>query len=162
VVIIRIFRTFSRDIPTSSATVQALLYTSHNDDSHEEATMQVSIQSRSFTLTDALRDHVQKRLGFTFSRVRNRVQLVQVRLSDLNGPRGGIDKCCAIKVCMQGLPDVVVEDVQADMYHAIDRATDRSARTTMRRLALDSSKRRRHARQQLQRLSAGAVSSESM
>jgi putative sigma-54 modulation protein len=117
--------------------------------------MQVSIQSRSFALTDALRNRVQTRLGFTFSRASNRVNLVQVRLSDLNGPRGGIDKRCSIKVCMEGLPDVVVEDVQADMYHAIDRAADRAGRTVMRRLALDSSKRRRHERLQLQRLSAG-------
>jgi ribosomal subunit interface protein len=117
--------------------------------------MQVSIQSSSFTLTDALRNHVQTRLGFTFSRARNRVRLVQVRLSDLNGPRGGIDKRCLVKVCMEGLTDVVVEDVQPDMYHAIDRAADRAARTVMRRLALDSNRRRRHARQQLQHLSDG-------
>jgi ribosomal subunit interface protein len=117
--------------------------------------MQVTIQSRSFTLTDALRNHVQTRLGFTFSRARNRVRLVQVRLSDINGPRGGIDKCCSVKVCMEGLADVVVEDVQPDMYHAIDRAADRAARTVMRRLALDSNRRRRHARQQLQHLSDG-------
>jgi ribosomal subunit interface protein len=117
-------------------------------------TMQITIHSRSFALTDALRNHVQTRLGFTFSRVRNRVQLIHVRLSDLNGPRGGIDKCCAIKVSITGLPDVVVEDIQADMYPAIDRAAGRAARTVMRRLALDNSKRRRHTRQQLQRLSA--------
>jgi ribosomal subunit interface protein len=124
--------------------------------------MQITIQSRSFKLTEALRNHVQTRLGFTFSRARSRVQVVNVRLSDLNGPRGGIDKRCSIKVSMDGLPDVVVEDVQADMYHAIDRATDRTARTVMRRLALDNSKRRRHARLQLQRLSAGLRGSESM
>jgi putative sigma-54 modulation protein len=124
--------------------------------------MQVSIQSRSFALTDALRNHVQTRLGFNFSRTSNRVQLIQVRLSDLNGPRGGIDKRCSINVCMEGLPDVVVEDIQADMYHAIDRAADRAARTVMRRLALDTSKQRRHARQQLQRFSAGLRENESM
>jgi putative sigma-54 modulation protein len=124
--------------------------------------MQVTIQSRSFALTDALRNHVQTRLGFTFSRARNRVQLVNVRLSDLNGPRGGIDQRCSIKVSMAGLTEVVVEDVQADMYHAIDRATDRAARTVMRRLALDNSKRRRHARLQLQQLSAGLRESQSM
>ena len=117
--------------------------------------MQITIQSRSFKLTDALRNHVQTRLGFTFSRASNRVQFIQVRLSDLNGPRGGIDKRCSVKVSMGGLPDVVVEDVQTDMYLAIDRAASRAARTVMRRLELDNSKRHRHTRQQLQRLSAG-------
>ena len=116
--------------------------------------MQITVQSRSFKLTDALRNHVHTRLGFTFSRASNRVQFIQVRLSDLNGPRGGIDKRCSIKVSMGGLADVVVDDVQTDMYLAIDRAAGRAARTVMRRLALDNNKRDRHARQQLQRLSA--------
>lgn len=35
---------------------------------------------------------------------------------------------------LSGLPEVVVEDVEADLYFAIDRAADRAGRTVMRKL----------------------------
>ena len=57
-----------------------------------------------------------------------------VRLSDINGPRGGEDKCCHIQVALAHLPDVVIEDTEADLYAAIDRAADRAAHTVGRRL----------------------------
>lgn len=104
--------------------------------------MQIAVQARGFSLTRALQEHVHQRLGFTLARGSGRVRRVAVRLSDLNGPRGGVDKRCLVEVRLDGLPAVVVEDVQADMYAAIDRAAARAARTVMRRLALNTARRR--------------------
>jgi putative sigma-54 modulation protein len=113
--------------------------------------MLISIHSRGFPLTDAIADHVHKRLGFTLARGGNRVGRVVVRLSDLNGPRGGIDKRCLIEIRLDGLPAVVIEDVQSDLYTAIDRAVGRAGRTVNRRLALDSSRRNSVAAMQMRR-----------
>jgi len=107
--------------------------------------MQVAIQCRGFSLSNAIQEHVQKRLGFALSRGADRVRRAEVRLSDLNGPRGGIDKRCLIEVQLHGLPVVVVEDIQSDLYTAIDRAAGRAGRTVMRRLALDGGRRRPHS-----------------
>ena len=97
--------------------------------------MQIDIQARSFSLTDALRGHVNRRLGFALSSRGEHIQRVMVRLSDINGPRGGKDKCCQIQVVLPQLTDVVIEDTEVDMYAAIDRATERAGRTVGRRLA---------------------------
>ena len=111
--------------------------------------MRIAVQSRGFSLTDALDNHVHRRLDFTLARGARRVRSVGVRLSDLNGPRGGVDKRCLIEIRLDGLPVVVVEDTQADLYTAIDRAATRAGRTVMRRLAQDSARWRpaltRHA-----------------
>ena len=96
--------------------------------------MQIDIQARNFALTDALRSHTERRLGFALSTRDNHIQRVLVRLSDINGPRGGADKCCHIHVALARLPDVVIEDTEADLYAAIDRAADRAGRTLGRRL----------------------------
>jgi putative sigma-54 modulation protein len=109
--------------------------------------MQIVVQARGFPLTEALKNHVHNRLGLTLSRLVNRIRRVSVRLSDLNGPRGGVDKRCLVELRLSGMPAVVVEDVQPDLYTAIDRACGRAARTVMRRLALDSNKRRQEAAQ---------------
>ena len=104
--------------------------------------MQIAIQAHGFSLTDALEKHVQDRLRFAFSRVSGRVRRVLVTLSDINGPRGGVDKRCLLEVRLDGLSSVVVEDIQTDLYTAIDRACGRAARSVMRKLAFKISKRR--------------------
>ena len=106
--------------------------------------MQIALQADGFSLTDALEKHVQDRLRFTFSRVAGRVRRILVTLSDINGPRGGVDKSCLIEVRLDGLSSIVIQDVQADLYTAIDRAAGRAARSVLRRLALRSSKRRHY------------------
>ena len=62
------------------------------------------------------------------------VNRVVIRLSDINGPRGGADKRCHIQVALVGIADVVVEDTEVDMYAAIDRAIDRARRTVVRKV----------------------------
>ena len=96
--------------------------------------MHIDIQSLNFPLTDALRSHIKRRLGFSLISRYEYIQRVKVRLSDINGPRGGVDKCCQIQVVLSQLPDVVIKDTEADLYAAIDRAADRAGRTVDRRL----------------------------
>ena len=96
--------------------------------------MQIDIQARNFSLTEALRSHTERRLGFALSARDDHIQRVMVRLSDINGPRGGADKCCHIQVALAHLPDVVIEDTKAYLYAAIDRAADRAGQTLDRRL----------------------------
>ena len=96
--------------------------------------MQIEIQARNFTLTNALRGYVKRRLVFALSTRDDHIQRVKVRLSDINGPRGGEDKRCHIQVVLPHLPDVVIEDTEEDLYAAIDRAVDRAGRTVGRRV----------------------------
>jgi len=96
--------------------------------------MHIDIQARRFTLTNALRSHVERRLRLALTCCVNHIQRIVMRLSDINGPRGGVDKHCHIQVVLAGLPDVIIEDTEADMYVAINRATDRAGRTLVRRV----------------------------
>ena len=96
--------------------------------------MQMNIQSRDFALTEALRSYVERRLRFTLTRYEPALRRLQVHLSDVNGPRGGRDKCCRVRVALVAQPDVAVEDTENDMYHAVDRAVERAGRAVSRRL----------------------------
>ncbi|MDH4233875.1 MAG: HPF/RaiA family ribosome-associated protein [Gallionella sp.] len=97
--------------------------------------MQMDIQSQGFTLTNGLRDYLKKRLAYALNHGDGHITRVTVRLSDINGPRGGVDMCCFIEVRLKQQPAVVIEDTEADLYVAIDRAAERTGRTLTRRLA---------------------------
>jgi putative sigma-54 modulation protein len=97
--------------------------------------MQMDIQSQGFSLTDGIRDYVTKRLAYGLNHGDDHITRIIVRLSDINGPRGGDDKRCLIEVRLKAAPAVVIEDTEADLYVAIDRAAERAGRTLARRLA---------------------------
>ena len=97
--------------------------------------MQMDIQCRDFELTESLRDYTKKRLAYSLRFGSAYIMRLVVRLSDINGPRGGEDKRCCLEVRLKGLPEVVIEDTETDIYVAIDRAAERAGRTLARRLA---------------------------
>ncbi|MDH5424614.1 MAG: HPF/RaiA family ribosome-associated protein [Gammaproteobacteria bacterium] len=97
--------------------------------------MQVDIQARHFSLTKALHKHIEKRLRFSLGSRDEQIRRVIVRLSDINGPRGGEDKHCHVQVVLPQLGDVVIEDTEKNMYVAIDRAFDRAGYAVARRLS---------------------------
>ena len=111
--------------------------------------MQIEIQARDFNLTHSLREHIQRRLGFALSTRYQHIQRILVRLSDINGPRGGIDKCCQIQMVLPQQADVLIEDTETDMYVAIDRAADRASRTLGRRLTRQRDRNRAYSRSSL-------------
>ena len=106
--------------------------------------MQIDIQARDFSLTEALQNYVELRLGYALNTRYDRIKRVLVRLSDINGPRGGNDKCCQLQVVLPGQADVVIAETQSNLYAAIDRAADRASHAVSRKLArLHRSKRGR-------------------
>jgi putative sigma-54 modulation protein len=103
--------------------------------SSEQGTiMQVDIQSLGFSLTPALSDYAGKRIDYSLSFASDRIARLIVRLSDINGRRGGKDKRCLLELRLKGATGIVIEDVEADLYAAIDRATDRARRALVRKL----------------------------
>lgn len=96
--------------------------------------MQVCIQSHGFPLTDALQAHAERRLRFGLTHASDHISRVEMSLSDINGPRGGLDKRCYIVVTLEKMPAVVIEDIESDLYVAIDRAADRAGRAVTRSL----------------------------
>lgn len=96
--------------------------------------MQINIHTKKFSLTDALKNYAKRRLNFSFSNKNQHIKKIIMRLSDINGPRGGTDKRCHLQVQLNGMPDIVVEDIQMDMYTSIDRACDRASRAVIRKI----------------------------
>lgn len=97
--------------------------------------MRIRVRGGGLELTDALRDHVERRLLFALGRFGRRVAAVSVRIEDVNGPRGGADKRCLMAVRLNPRGEVVVEKTDSDLYAAVDRAAGRLGEGVARDLA---------------------------
>lgn len=84
--------------------------------------MEIRLFDGSIKTSDAEYEHVMAKVGAAASRLKDAPCTIDVRLSDLNGPKGGIDKQCSIVVTPPGLATLRVEEQAADYYAAIDAA----------------------------------------
>jgi CBS domain-containing protein len=90
------------------------------------------IRSVGPVLDIAERELVRRKLGRKLGKFAFDIERASVRVEDVNGPRGGVDKLCRIKVVMSGLPSVVVEDQDHDLKTAIVGALARAERAVRR------------------------------
>jgi len=93
--------------------------------------MQVHIESREPEATP-LRELVQRRVRFVMRRLAWLVPQATVQLSDVNGPRGGVDKRCRVALQPIGMERVVITSVARDWRSALDQALSRAARALLR------------------------------
>ena len=96
--------------------------------------MHMTIQTNGFQMTSALRAYTEQRLATALGWARHHMRRLAVSLSDINGPRGGVDKRCRIQVQLGGGREVIVDDVDANLYAAIDRAVDRADRAVVKKV----------------------------
>jgi len=97
------------------------------------------------TLTDEDRELTRRKLDQKLGKFSSAIQRVSVRLKDVNGPRGGVDQFCRVKVVLDGLPSVVFDKRDASPLVAIDDAltgAERAVRRTVQRRRMKPLKRR--------------------
>lgn len=87
----------------------------------------IHIRNFGTPVTDEDRQGLRRRLEARLARYGDRVERASVRLEDLNGPRGGIDQRCRIKVVLSNAPSVVVEAQHAELRDSMDIALRRTA-----------------------------------
>lgn len=96
--------------------------------------MEIEIRIQGTDLADAIRQYAARRIRFALGRFAPRVDRVTVRISDINGVRGGVDQCCHVSVEFPPKGQVVVDQVDADLFTAIDRASERSGEALRREI----------------------------
>jgi putative sigma-54 modulation protein len=86
---------------------------------------QLDIRAHGFALTDALRQYATDHIAAKLAKHARAIESVVIRFEDINGSKGGVDKCCRIEVLISGTHPLVVEEVEDDLRAAMDRAADR-------------------------------------
>ena len=85
-------------------------------------------------LDDETRRYIRERLGFKLGKFAENVERVSVRVEDMNGPKGGVDMVCRVKVTLSGMESVVVDVQDRTEIAAVDRAIDAAERGVRRTL----------------------------
>ncbi len=102
------------------------------------------ILSRGVTLSANDREYIRRKLGMKLGKSAAAIERISVRVEDVNGPRGGVDHACRIKVVLSGRPSVVVarhaDSLQAAVAGALDSVERAVRRAVQRRRATPASR----------------------
>ncbi|MBA4328057.1 MAG: hypothetical protein C0428_07505 [Polaromonas sp.] len=98
--------------------------------------MQVIIESRHHH-ENQLRELSIERTRFAFRRLSSWIPRVNVQFSDVNGPRGGLDKRCQVELGNRAAGKVVIVSLARDWRTALDLSLRRAAQMFKRSLQRD-------------------------
>ena len=62
--------------------------------------MQIEICGREVKVGERLREYIEQRARFALERLARPIRKIRVQLRDLNGPRGGVDKSCQVRIAL--------------------------------------------------------------
>jgi hypothetical protein len=96
--------------------------------------MQVQFFTHGLRLVNDLQTQLRRRLEFALDRYAHRVQSVDVRVVDENGPKGGVDKRCTVTARLGRMGTVVITDHDSDVVRLVDRVAHRASMATARKL----------------------------
>jgi len=92
----------------------------------------ITIRQIGVELTAEFRESFEIRLQQSLRCLGRRLQKVNAFISDLNGPKGGIDKHCRVVVRLKRQPSLVIEERDSELGSLIDRLIDRLGQTAAR------------------------------
>jgi ribosome-associated translation inhibitor RaiA len=95
--------------------------------------MQVSFESRDPDGAN-MRDIAERRVRFVMRRLSWLIPHARMHLSDVNGPRGGLDKRCRVELKTDTAGTLVVTATAGDWRSAIERALARAVKVLTRNM----------------------------
>jgi ribosome-associated translation inhibitor RaiA len=97
----------------------------------------LNVRTTGVNLSQEERGYFRVRLGKKLGKFSPHVERVTVRFEDVNGPKGGVDIECRIKVVLSGMPSHIVSESAETVQIAFNQAADRAVRAV--RKAIESS-----------------------
>ncbi|MGA2666837.1 MAG: ribosome-associated translation inhibitor RaiA [Patescibacteria group bacterium] len=87
--------------------------------------MKIIISGKQFKVDDNLRGYIEERLR-KFEKLVSEPAILEVVLSDLMGPKGGVDKAVSLTMTLPGIKNPIhIEEVTSDYKGSIDLIEER-------------------------------------
>lgn len=97
--------------------------------------MKLRIRTRHLDASPELLEAMRRRLWFALGRLATAIRTVDVTIADVNGPRGGLDKQCRLRVRGPAVGIAVIEHVGTDALTTVGQAAERAHRAVLRALS---------------------------
>jgi putative sigma-54 modulation protein len=112
--------------------------------------MDLTVYFGNLTTVKTLHDDVSDLMRGSFERFQSYIRCVTVTFTDVNGPKGGIDKQCRCVVQLKRMAPIVIEDRDGSFVNLVTRVASRASQTLSQRIDRKQSSYRSRKRDQNQ------------
>lgn len=96
--------------------------------------MKIEVRFRDLEPSEVLKSHAVRLVEMSFDRFSDQLTQVVVQLSDVNGPKGGLDKRCQLTLWGPTFGSLTIHELSGDVASAIDAACERASRSVAREI----------------------------
>jgi len=96
--------------------------------------MDIQVLDRNVGITADQREHIDRCLQFTFDQFLSHIRNINVSFSDVNGPKGGDDVQCRMKIVLHGKGELLVEGKDVSVEAVVAETADRAALAVSKRI----------------------------
>lgn len=96
--------------------------------------MDFQILDRNVGITADQQENIERCLQFAFDRFSSHIRSIDVSFSDVNGPKGGDDLQCRVKIVFHGKGDLVVVGKGVSVEAVAAETGDRAVLSVSRRI----------------------------
>lgn len=100
----------------------------------ESQAMRIQILDRNVGITQNQREQIDRCLQFAFDRFSSHINSIDISLADVNGPRGGEDVQCRIRISLHTGGELTVEGKGVSVEAVAAETADRAALAVSRRI----------------------------
>lgn len=96
--------------------------------------MRITINDKQKILGNQAIQKTEEKVSAAFSKFGHHILSIEITVEDINGPRGGVDQECRIRINMRKSDDIVASIKDASLSQAISRCVDRAQRSVIRKI----------------------------
>jgi putative sigma-54 modulation protein len=96
--------------------------------------MQLNIITRKVTVSYLEKQDITQKLKSSLSHFESQVHSALLTVTDVNGPKGGKDMLCKIRLKIAGIPSILIQEKNESLWNAIDGAIRRTKQTLKRKI----------------------------
>lgn len=98
--------------------------------------MKITIQNGLNEFDHSIEEHIHRKLRLELSKMAANISTISFVISEAIGIGGETENHCSLTLSLYGMPNLVIEETNADLYFAIDRVIQKTTRSLSRKLSL--------------------------
>lgn len=118
--------------------------------------MKLNVYFGDLKLSSTAQEEASTLIETSFEHFRTHVRHVNLAFSDVNGPRGGVDKQCRCVVHLKKMAPIVVQDRDKSYVNLLHRVLRRTSHTLSERISLTKQSFRTRSKSSVQRAEPSA------
>ncbi|MBP9838399.1 MAG: HPF/RaiA family ribosome-associated protein [Proteobacteria bacterium] len=87
--------------------------------------MEIDIRSKDFELSESIMHSTKESILKKIEKYRKLILSVKIWFTDTNGPKGGIDKKCLVKISTKYKDSIIIQEEGSNLYELIVNIGDR-------------------------------------